>query len=202
MSNKTQIIYGYKSENQPNQDERKVQFVISTERKDRHGDVVMVNGWDLEDYNRNGIVAYQHLTWGSDPDNIIGKGRAWIEGDKLMGEVEFEPKEINEKAEKIYQKVLNGTLSATSVGFMPKMGRWGEESKGEDKNAFYIEKAELLEFSIVNIPANADAIVSKDANSDTLEELKKASKSIEETQKENGGKRRAAIVKYHNLKSN
>ena len=202
MSNKGQIIYGYKSKKQTKIEERKVEFVISTERKDRHGDVVMVNGWELTDYNRNGIVAYQHLTWGSDPDNIIGKGKAWIDGDRLMGEVEFEPKEINEKAEKIFQKVLNGTLSATSVGFMPKAGHWGDETKGEDKNAFYIEKAELLEFSIVNIPANADAILSKDIDNDGLQELKQATKKIEETQKENGGKRRAAIVKYHKLNSN
>ena len=160
---------------------RKVQFVISDETKDRHGTVVNMKGWDLENFNKNGIVGYQHDVYGGgmckgpDPDSVIGKGRAWIETiedrDILMGEVEFEPAEINPLAEKVFRKVLHGTLKATSVGFRAigggilKNDKTGKEKELETPpyqvkpdETFYFEAQELLEFSIVNIPSNPSAL--------------------------------------------
>jgi len=156
---------------------RKVRFVISDDTKDRHGTVVNTNGWDLDHFNNNGIVGYQHDVYGggmcrgADPDSVIGKGRAWIEDNVLMGEVEFEPAEINPLAEKVFRKVLHGTLKATSVGFRSigggilKNDETGEEKEldrapyniGEDET-YYFKGQELLEFSIVNIPSNPNAL--------------------------------------------
>ena len=92
-------------------DTRTVEFVISTENKDRHGTVIPIDKWDLDNFNKNGIVGYQHEVYGSwfggsDPDSVIGKGKAWIEDDKLIGAVTFEPAELNPLAEKIFQKIL------------------------------------------------------------------------------------------------
>lgn len=166
---------------------RKVQFVISDESKDRHRTVLNMDGWNLENFNRNGIVGYQHDVYGGgmcegpDPDRVIGTGRAWIEengtrangqnGAVLMGEVEFEPKDVNPLAEKIFQKVLHGTLKATSVGFSPIGGgtmvndKTGEEEQMKEApysvpkgHTFRYEGQELLEFSIVNIPSNPNAL--------------------------------------------
>lgn len=152
---------------------RKVQFVISDNTKDRHGTVINTDGWDLENYNKNGIVGYQHEVYGdawgenSDPDKIIGKGRAFIEDGKLIGQVHFEPADINPLAEKIFQKVLFGTLKATSVGFKKVAGHWGAEDDDEHREGknptYYYDKQELLEFSIVNIPSNPNAIKRKSA---------------------------------------
>lgn len=142
-------------------DSRKVEFVISTNDKDRHGTRLNMDGWNLLNYNMNGIVGFNHEVYSStDPDLIIGKGRAWVEGEgtdkKLIGEVEFETEDINPLAEKIYKKVKNGTLKATSVGFTPieKNGKYGEQ-RGD---AFHYFGQELLEFSIVNIPSNPKAV--------------------------------------------
>lgn len=168
------------------EESRKIQFIISDATKDRHGTVLNMDGWDLEHFNRNGIVGYQHDVYGGgmckgpDPDQVIGKGRAWLEegqrangeyGTLLMGEVEFEPEEINPLAEKIYRKVLNGTFRATSVGFSPVGGgRMVNDETGEEKkldeppmrvpegHTFYYEGQELLEFSVVNIPSNPNAL--------------------------------------------
>lgn len=146
---------------------RTIEFVISSNSKDRHRTVLPVDKWQLENFNRNGIVGYMHNVYGGDmcnapdPDDVIGSGRAWVENGELIGSVTFESAEINPKAEKIFRKVLAGTLKATSVGFDPiGEGRWGdgEESERGSNPTYYFEAQELLEFSIVNIPSNPDAL--------------------------------------------
>ena len=103
---------------------RTVRFVISTSAKDRHNSVLNMKGWKLDNFNRNPIVGYQHNVYGDNmctppnPDDVLGPARAWIENDRLMGEVTFETADINPQAEKVFRKVLNGTLRATSVGFL------------------------------------------------------------------------------------
>lgn len=162
------------------EDTRTVEFVISSSAKDRHRSIVNMDGWALDNFNRNPIVGYQHNVYGGnmctpdDPDDVIGSGRAWIESDTtrdannalyklLVGSVTFEKKEINPKAEKIFRKVLAGTLRATSVGFMEVgKGEWkkdvGEDGKETEEKTYHFKGQELLEFSIVNIPSNPEAV--------------------------------------------
>ena len=145
---------------------RTIEFIISTEKKDRHGTRLMLDRWDLDNFNKNGIIGYQHNVYGNmcdapNPDDVIGAGKAWIDGDELIGSVKFEPKEINPLAEKIFRKVLHGSLKSTSVGFTEtKTGEFGEglEAKGAENQTYIYGAQELLEFSIVNIPSNTDAI--------------------------------------------
>ncbi|MGI4736319.1 MAG: hypothetical protein ACRYG7_14170 [Janthinobacterium lividum] len=145
---------------------RTVQFVISNSTRDRHRTVLDPTKWQLDNFNRNGIVGYQHNVYGDgmcsgpNPDDVIGRGRAFLEGDQLIGEVTFEPADINPQAEKIFRKVLFGSLRATSVGFA-ELGKGkygtGKEARGGTEETYYFAGQELLEFSIVNIPSNPDA---------------------------------------------
>jgi HK97 family phage prohead protease len=117
----------------------------------------------LKNFNRAGSFYYQHMTsggWFTDPnpDYVLGIATAKVHEKELVGSATFEPEEINQLAEKIYKKVNFGTLKNTSVGFTSQGGHWGIEKKGEDPTAYYFDHAELLEFSIVNIPSNPDAI--------------------------------------------
>jgi hypothetical protein len=148
------------------QETREIEFVISTPGRDRHRTRTNPRNWKLDNYARNGIVGYQHNIYGDmcnppNPDDVIGSGRAFTEGDNLIGVVRFEPADLNPLADKIFRKVLAGTLRATSVGFMPipdpqtnEYGKWGEgeEAQGRSNETFYFYGQELLEFSIVNIP--------------------------------------------------
>lgn len=150
---------------------RTVRFVISTSAKDRHGTVLNMKGWQLDNFNRNPIVGYQHNVYGDNmcvppnPDDVLGPARAWIETkdgrEVLMGEVTFETADINPTAEKVFRKVLNGTLRATSVGFL-EVGK-GKKVVDKDESGraigetYHFEGQELLEFSIVNIPSNPEA---------------------------------------------
>ena len=145
---------------------RTVQFVISNSTRDRHRTVLDPTKWQLDNFNRNGIVGYQHNVYGDgmcdgpNPDDVIGRGRAFLEGDQLIGEVTFEPADINPQAEKIFRKVLFGSLRATSVGFTEiGKGKYGtgKEAAGSPDETYYFAGQELLEFSIVNIPSNPDA---------------------------------------------
>lgn len=164
---------------------RTIEFVISTDSKDRHGTVLNQKKWNLKNFNRNGIVGYQHNVHGGDmcsgpnPDDVIGIGKAWVEDGQLIGSVKFEPADINPLAEKIFRKVLHGTLKATSVGFLPiGEGRWGEgdESREGPNPTYYFAGQELLEFSIVNIPSNPDAVARsiRDQTHNALMFVKKA----------------------------
>ncbi len=141
---------------------RTIPFVFSDESRDSYGTVIPVTSWDLSRFNRMGVALYNHSSYGNDPDNVIGSARAYIEGDKLLGEITFESGELNPKAEKVFQKLLVGTLKGCSVGFrMLEDGHWGEgeEARGGKNATYYFGRCELLEISVTPIPANRNARV-------------------------------------------
>lgn len=157
-----------------NTDKRTATFIASTYDKDRHGTVVNQKGWDLENFNRNGIIGYQHNVYGAGmcekatPDDIIGKGYAYVKEEKLYVEVEFKPEGRSELADKVWQDVSDGYLNTVSVGFIAKgEGRYLNDETGKEKEFYgYVEKGhtyyfdgqELLEVSVVNIPSNPKAL--------------------------------------------
>ena len=147
------------------EEKRTVEFVASDSSVDSYGTVLPVDKWDLQRYQNNGIVGYMHDVYGdswtksADPDDVIGKGVAFIEDEKLIVRITFEPKELNEKADKIFRKLQFGSLHAVSVGFRATgKGHKGDEERGEDPNVYYYGGQELLEVSVVNIPSNANAL--------------------------------------------
>jgi hypothetical protein len=151
-------------------EKRVIPFILSTFRKDRHGTVLNQDNWALDNYRRNPLFAYQHTLSGGlcsdpDPDYVIGKSlRIDLEGSgtdrRLVADGFFEPEDINPLAEKIFRKVLFGSISRTSVGFLESgHGHYGEneEAKDAENETYYFEGQELLEWSVVNIPSNPDA---------------------------------------------
>ena len=147
------------------EEKRTVEFVASDSSVDSYGTVLPVDKWDLSRYAKNGIVGYMHDVYGSswtksaEPDDIIGKGVAFIEDDKLIVRITFEPASLNPKADKIFRKLQFGSLHAVSVGFRAiGKGHKGDEERGEDPNVYYYGGMELLEVSVVNIPSNANAL--------------------------------------------
>lgn len=156
---------------------RTVTFIASDDTRDSAGTVLNQDNWDLSRFNKNGVIGYQHKVYGGwddtdNPDNVIGKGNAYIEDKKLMVDITFEPAEINPLAEKIYQKIMFGSLRAVSVGFLPiGRGRFGE---GDDSDTYYFAGQQLLEVSVVNIPANPNALKkSLEAENEYLEAERK-----------------------------
>lgn len=139
--------------------DKPVTFVASTSDPDRYGDVVDQKGWDLRAYERNPIILFNH-----NPQQMpIGRGKAYIKNGQLMIDVEFDKND--EQAQKIERKVRDGYINAVSVGFQaPKAisrNSLPTEHKYYGKSGQYFPKSELLEVSIVTIPANNMATLSK-----------------------------------------
>ena len=189
-----------------NEESRTITFVASDGSRDSAHTVLNQQGWKLERFNKNPIIGYNHNIYGAwdtkDVDFVIGKGRAYVEDDRLMVDITFEPKEINELAEKVYQKVLFGSINAVSVGFIPVgKGAWGkgDEAPGEPNETYYYAGQELLEISVVNIPANGNALKKgEDPNEEELNELRK--QAVEEPKTEETEDRSAENANLLKLK--
>ena len=148
---------------------REAEFVISTEAIDTYGTVFKMSGWDLKRYEANPVVFYAHRSYSDNPDMLIGTSSVFVDGDQLIGRVRFEDAETNPIAEKVWKKVQAGTLRMASIGANPKRGHWGDEKLGEDKDVIYFDETELLEWSIVPIGSNPDALKRE---VQTLEEIR------------------------------
>ena len=143
--------------------DRRMTFVASDETRDSYGTVLPIDEWNLERYNNNGVVGYAHNLYGSydaDPDYVIGRGRAYIKGSELLIDIEFEPEGTNKIADKVWRKLQFGSLNGVSVGFSAQGAHWGEGEEAEDgsKPTLYYTGLELLEVSVVTIPANPNAV--------------------------------------------
>lgn len=151
-------------------EKRQAEFVISTEAVDSYGTVFRLDGWDLSRYNANPVVLFGHRSNDGDPDNVIGVGEVFVEDNKLIGRVTFETEDVNPKAEKIYRKIQAGTLRMASIGAHILDGRMGNKERGEDPDVVYFTRQQLLEFSIVPIGSNPDALK---RSAETMAEIKK-----------------------------
>lgn len=154
---------------------RQAEFVISTESVDSYDTVFKIDGWDLQRYANNPIVAYGHRTWSDNPDMIIGTSTVRVEGKELIGVVTFEDESVNPMAEKVWRKVQAGTLRMASVGANPIEYRWGVAADGENPGVLYFTRTELYEWSIVPIGSNPDALK---RSVETIEEIRKSLEPI------------------------
>lgn len=152
-----------------NKSNREAEFVISTETEDTYGTVFKISGWDLKRYEQNPVVFYAHKSHSDNPDMLIGTSTVRIEDNQLIAIVRFESAEINPVAEKIWQKIQAGTLRMASIGANPKKGHWGDEKLGENRDTIYFDEQELLEWSIVPIGSNPEALKRE---AQTIEEIR------------------------------
>lgn len=125
-------------------------FVISDESVDRQGEIIKQDGWDFKNYLNNPVVLFGHDSY----DLPIGKTiDIKVEDGKTLATIEFAAA-IYDKAATVFNMVKAGILNTVSVGFINK-----EYLDGEDYDNYVLTKNELLEISIVPVPANPNAIV-------------------------------------------
>lgn len=126
-----------------------IRFVFSSNVVDRHGEVIDQKGWILTNYLKNPVVL-----WGHDQSKFpIGKAaNMGFENGNLEGDVIFAYNE-NPEAAIAFELCAGGFLNAGSVGFMNL--KWMYD---EPNDIITLLENELFEFSIVNVPANPEAI--------------------------------------------
>lgn len=168
---KEQIRYGQFRAASANEESRTAEFVISNEAPDTYDTVFMADGWDLERYQKNPVVTFQHDDWSSDPDLVIGTSEVRKEGKELIAVVTFENGDDNPLAEKVFRKVKNGILRGASIRASVKEGHWGDFDKGENPELLYFTRQELMSWSIVTVQSNPDALA---RNSECMETIRSA----------------------------
>lgn len=151
---------------EPDQSTRYRQFIVSTAAVDRDNDSISPKGWHLDNYRKNPVVLFAH-DYTSLP---IGKcSNIKMVGGQLIATAEFADHDM---ANTVMRLVDGGFLNATSVGFRPMKYQLNDERKGVD-----FEEQELLEFSIVPVPANPEALIVARELAGDIESLKSWAKS-------------------------
>lgn len=141
--------------------------VASTNATDRHNEVVDNNGWDLKAFKKNPVILWAH----DHHEPAIGVSKkTWVEGTGKKAKLMIQPilHDVTEKARAVKQLVEMGIINSLSVGFKPI----------ESPDGVTFTKNELLEVSMVNVPANSEAMIMafkglKDAGfeDETIEEV-------------------------------
>lgn len=122
--------------------------VASTGALDRDNEILDALGWELDNFRKAPRLLWSHKAL----DLPIGKVDE-IMVDKSTGDLVFNAtfaEKENDFAKQVADLMRGGFLNTFSVGFIPK------EKEGDR----YI-KQELIEISVVNIPANTEAMVSE-----------------------------------------
>ena len=132
---------------------------VSTEDVDRDGDILLADGAEVENYSKNPIVLFGHNY--RDPDAIVAKT---LEINKLPGQgiklmFQFLKRGVSQSADLVHDLWKERYLNAMSVGFIPKKWeRRTDENDEELRRGLLFTAWELLEGSIVSVPANQDAL--------------------------------------------
>lgn len=127
------------------------EFVMSDASVDRMGDIIEQDGWELANFTRNPIALFGHSsafpigTWSD-----VG-----VRDGQLRGRLKLMPA-VSDRLRELHAAVDAGVLRAVSVGFheiksepLDPKDPWG---------GFRFIKQELVECSLVSVPANPNAL--------------------------------------------
>lgn len=133
-------------------DKNEIIAIASSDIEDRQGEIVDVGGWDLKNF-----LDAPRLLWGHDHKKLpVGKvTEIWVEKSakpKLMFKATFQ--EVTEFGKAVKKLFEQGFLNTFSVGFRPIDAEHDEGTKSGTR----FTKQELLEISVVNVPANPEAL--------------------------------------------
>ena len=131
--------------------EYRLRVTITTNTRDRHGDILEPGGAMVASYLKNPVVLWAH-EYRSLP---IGRATSLVrDGQSLKAEILFAPTDFAREVCDLYAK---GFLYAWSVGFLPLEWEVIEDEEGKF-TGYHIKSWELIEFSAVPVPANPDAL--------------------------------------------
>lgn len=131
-----------------------IRFVASTETVDRYGDIIRASGWQLENYKKNPVVLFGH----SHADIVGRSPSVWVEGKRLMSEISLAAAGTSALVDSVRSLVAQRILKAVSVGFMPIEHKLIRDDENDHITGVEFEKQDLLEISLVAVPANQEAL--------------------------------------------
>ena len=147
--------------------ELRIAGYASTDSLDRQSDRILPTAWTrggLRNYEINPILLFNH-----DYNRPIGKV-VEMSTDKRGLRIKGV---ISKSAGEIYDLVKEGVLSTFSVGFLVKDADYDKSADG-----LIVKDAELLEVSVVSVPANQDATFSLAKSFDSQEDYQNFKKQF------------------------
>lgn len=134
-----------------NEADRQITFCFSDDGEDRMGEVVDQASWDVKNYMNNPLILWGHDP--SEPENVLGQGISinLNQGGKSYITAQFDDVDTNPKADMVFRQLLKRTLRCVSAGFI-------NHTFETDNDTPVLKDNELLEVSIVPIPANPRAM--------------------------------------------
>ncbi|OAN54023.1 hypothetical protein A6A04_12310 [Paramagnetospirillum marisnigri] len=136
---------------------RRINVICSTEHLDRDGDIIVQHGWHLATYLKNPVVLWAH-----DHKQPIAVTRSiGVRDGKLQAEIEFPPSGAVRQADEIFALIKLGGVNSISVGFRVIASEPIPGGRG-----MRITRAELLEISVVSVPAQPEAVIFERSSSD------------------------------------
>jgi HK97 family phage major capsid protein len=135
------------------------EFILSDDTPDRMGDIILAEGFDLTNFKKNPIALGFHI-----PSFVVGSWKNLrVEKGALRGHLELAPEGTSPRIDEIRRLVEAGILRAVSVGFRPIESRPRKKSPTGDAleelmGGMIFTKSELVETSLVSIPANPNAL--------------------------------------------
>jgi hypothetical protein len=134
---------------------RRKRFVASDETVDRYGDIIRASGWQLDNFRRNPVLLFGHVS----RSLPLGKVEPIaVEGTRLIAHAEFTPDGTSAFNDTVWHMVDQGFLNAVSVSFMPLADPNPMFDASKQLTGFEFVAQELLELSVVTVPANPNAI--------------------------------------------
>ncbi len=164
----TAIIKGFRAPPSFDATNRSARFIMTSETEDRYGDIVVQSGIDTTRFEENPVALLFHNSrswpcgnWSNITKVLSGRPK------RTEGVLNFLPDGIDPDADRAVAHVAAGTLRTVSIGFIPD---WEQiefilDDDEDWTGGFRYLASELLECSLVPIPAQPDALV-KDAGGD------------------------------------
>lgn len=134
-----------------------LEFIMSDASVDRYGDVIAADGWQLGNFRKNPVALFSH-----DSRFPIG---TWSDtkviNSELRGRLTLMPP-VTDRLREIHAALQANVLRAVSVGFHAIEA---EPLKDSKVGGIHFLRSELVECSLVAVPANANALqVAKSLN--------------------------------------
>jgi len=134
--------------------EREFEFIASDETPDSYGDIVRAEGWDLRRYKKNPIILFNHKS-----DVPVGYSpKTAVDGTKLVCRVKLADEGTSEFIDTLYKLMKQRIVRAMSVGFRATKDVTIMRDKDNNFIGLEFNGQELLENSIVSVPANPNSL--------------------------------------------
>ena len=136
------------------EDGRAHRMVIAANERSRNGDELNLRGVSFKNYRKNPVVLWSHDSYGGIP---IAKTLKIGHDDQGRIEADFQFNSEDEFAARVENGWNNGFIRSASIRYMPTkvVEVRNEEGKVE---RLRVEESELLEWSLVPVPADPDSV--------------------------------------------